>query len=631
MMCDLKVRFTQSPERRDVFEYALRAEVVSAEGISPKIFVYHQMPKGLDGNTFAEFDHVATPVDMQEIPEDAATDIVPWYRTNKVTVWLRNASDLDTAKQLLVNDISWLQKAYNHLSSENDFTVQETVDFHGEGEYTHPSKEEEDSMSRRIDKIEEELKNKVDKDVLSGVDIAANTADGMRESIGVMGNALGATVRSISAFLCLSFLTAFGAEVYTAEYNKLDPNTHPSIVTNVTFDGLAETNKLGYSMLGAEISKEASKTNYSVKVFDHAVNLLSSSGLSPSLVAGEYSLAFNMELPERTEGKARDFYIRFEMGWFSNGWYRVKCLFPEATTIEHENGEISVESPRMSGKPTVTIWHLTETKENVFSVTSSRMVDTSCPMLAHRWSFNGNYIDSVTGESPLSFFGNGFGIVSNALVLSGNGWGSGGIVLDKGTLGTGDATVEIWATQNAVKNNSLVFDYSNFDFFENTQYEAYLQWTSGTDINKDAMLLMSGGTVRYSKAGLGSGGFAIGVKYYIAMTFHDLGDGTTSVRVVKIRSSDHSVVFDGTATAPYWTLNSLTRYGATFALGLYKNSAALDANASYDEVRVWHTALSQAAILKSEIDGPDADVGCLNATLRMSSENTVHGGYEYLP
>ena len=239
MMCDLKVRFTQSPERRDVFEYALRAEVVSAEGISPKIFVYHQMPTGLDGNTFAEFDHVATPVDIQEIPEDAATDIVPWYRTNKVTVWLRNASDLDTVKQLLMNDISWLQKAYSHLSSENDFTVQETVDFHGEGEHTHPSKEEEDSMSRRIDKIEGELKNKVDKDILSGVDIAANTADGMRESIGVMGNVLGATIRSISAFLCLSCVTAFGAEVYTAEYNTLDLDTYPSIVTNVTFDGVA--------------------------------------------------------------------------------------------------------------------------------------------------------------------------------------------------------------------------------------------------------------------------------------------------------------------------------------------------------------------------------------------------------
>lgn len=128
-MCKIEVRFSQSPESCNVFEYALKAEVVSAEGITPKIFVYHQSPKGLDGNSFAEFDHVATPVDFQEIPEDAATETVPWYRTDKVTVWLRNAQDLKTAKQLLVNDIEWLKDAYDVLTSENDFTNQETIEF----------------------------------------------------------------------------------------------------------------------------------------------------------------------------------------------------------------------------------------------------------------------------------------------------------------------------------------------------------------------------------------------------------------------------------------------------------------------------------------------------------------------
>lgn len=128
-MCSLKVKFTQSPDRRNVFEYALKAEVVSAEGIPSKIFVYHQSPRGIEGNTFAEFDHVATPVDFQEIPEDAASETVPWYRTDNVTVWLRNANDLETAKNLLVNDIDLLQKAYGVLSRENDFTNQETIEF----------------------------------------------------------------------------------------------------------------------------------------------------------------------------------------------------------------------------------------------------------------------------------------------------------------------------------------------------------------------------------------------------------------------------------------------------------------------------------------------------------------------
>lgn len=128
-MCGIKVRFSQSAEGRGVFDYALKVEVVSANGIPAKIFVYHQSPAGIDGNIFSEFDHIATPVDLQEIPEDAASDTVPWYRTDKCTVWLRNASDLDNAKQLFVDDIAALQRSFDNLNRENDFQRQTTVEF----------------------------------------------------------------------------------------------------------------------------------------------------------------------------------------------------------------------------------------------------------------------------------------------------------------------------------------------------------------------------------------------------------------------------------------------------------------------------------------------------------------------
>lgn len=135
-MCSLKVRFTQSSERRNVFNYALRVEVVKASGISPKIFVYHQSPAGIDGNAPAEFDHIATPVDFQEIPEDAASEIVPWYRTDKCVLWLRSISDLNLAKQMFVDDINALQRSYGNLTSENSFVKQTTVEFSDAG--VHP-------------------------------------------------------------------------------------------------------------------------------------------------------------------------------------------------------------------------------------------------------------------------------------------------------------------------------------------------------------------------------------------------------------------------------------------------------------------------------------------------------------
>ena len=128
-MCSLKVRFSQSPERRGVLNYALRVEVLSATGIPTKIFVYHQSPSGINGNTFSEFDHVATPVDFQEIPEDAASNTVPWYRTDKVVVWFRNVSDLNLAKQMFVDDIYALQKTYDVLTSNENFERQSDVEF----------------------------------------------------------------------------------------------------------------------------------------------------------------------------------------------------------------------------------------------------------------------------------------------------------------------------------------------------------------------------------------------------------------------------------------------------------------------------------------------------------------------
>lgn len=132
-MCSLKVRFSQNYERRDVYFYALRADVISSEGISPKIFVYHQSPSGVDGNTFSEFDHVASPVDFQEIPEDAASEIVPWFRTNRFEAWFRNLADLNMAKQMLVDDISFLQRNFSILTSEDSFANQTTVEFSSDG------------------------------------------------------------------------------------------------------------------------------------------------------------------------------------------------------------------------------------------------------------------------------------------------------------------------------------------------------------------------------------------------------------------------------------------------------------------------------------------------------------------
>ena len=193
-MCGLKVRFSQSPDVRGVFAYALKVEVTSAVGIPPKIFVFHQMPAGVDGNTFAEFDHIATPVDFQEIPEDAASETVPWYRTDKCTIWCRSLDDLKTAKQLFVDDIAALQRTFEMLSRKDGFSSQTTIEFSGGTVAPAPSEEGGDMISREIEQIKADLSDKIGREALADVEIKANTADGMREAVETIGELLGATV-----------------------------------------------------------------------------------------------------------------------------------------------------------------------------------------------------------------------------------------------------------------------------------------------------------------------------------------------------------------------------------------------------------------------------------------------------
>lgn len=190
-MCGLRVRFKQSPEIRGVFMYALHIEVALADGISPKIFVYHQMPAGIDGNTFAEFDHVATPVDFQEIPEDAASETVPWYRTDKCTVWFRSLDDLKMAKQMFVDDIYELQRTFDILKREDNFVNQTTVDFTGEMPHLPVPEDTIDIIEAAIKELDEK---KVDKTALSGSNLSVSNLDEVRNALVTVARILGASI-----------------------------------------------------------------------------------------------------------------------------------------------------------------------------------------------------------------------------------------------------------------------------------------------------------------------------------------------------------------------------------------------------------------------------------------------------
>jgi hypothetical protein len=211
-----------------------------------KIFVYHQSPSGVNGNTFAEFDHVATPVDFQDIPEDAASNTVPWYRTDRVVVWFRNVSDLNLAKQMFVDDINALQKTYDVLTSKENFERQSDIEFTDTGVHEESAPEEDEgSIEEDIAAMKTEIEGKLSKDALNGVEFETNDAAGIRKAVKIMGKTLGAKiVKSIALAFGLWSLYAQGAGFSGDHYAQLDLDENPIIVTNVTFSGLATTGEL---------------------------------------------------------------------------------------------------------------------------------------------------------------------------------------------------------------------------------------------------------------------------------------------------------------------------------------------------------------------------------------------------
>ena len=242
----------------------------------------------------------------------------------------------------------------------------------------------------------------------------------------------------------------------------------------------------------------------------------------------------------------------------------------------------------------------------ICTTATSVLADALPSSLTHRWSFNSDENDQITGAAPVNRWTPSKISLSDGQVhFRGNSWGGGSLHLGNGSLGSGDATVEIWATQDAIRNNSVIFSYSNNGWGTSPTMDACMQWTVGTDINKDALWLKSDNVDRINK-GNTMAPYELGKEYHIAMTFHDNGDGSTTVYWQKRDAATGMLEKQDRAVVANWTLSAVTASTATFAIGVWKQrNVARDACASYNEVRVWNEALSPAQLAFNAKNGPD--------------------------
>lgn len=107
----------------------VKVTVTSATGLSPKIFVYREIPLNPNDVTkVAQFDHVASPSDLEDFPEDAPVSgsDPSWFRLNEVDVIVRSRTIADEFWGALLQDVTDLKSTLDRLDTFDDqdtFTI----------------------------------------------------------------------------------------------------------------------------------------------------------------------------------------------------------------------------------------------------------------------------------------------------------------------------------------------------------------------------------------------------------------------------------------------------------------------------------------------------------------------------
>ena len=219
--------------------------------------------------------------------------------------------------------------------------------------------------------------------------------------------------------------------------------------------------------------------------------------------------------------------------------------------------------------------------------------------LTHRWSFSGNLNDSV-GSSTATKIGSNVNLVDGKAVCTGNGAGQGSLNLGSNLLDTDGATIEIWAANDEVKSGSRIFEYG-----VDIGHYFMLAWTKSTDLYVDCAEAFSDGANNIYDGTLAP--FTLGRQYHIAVTFERQGDGTTKVRATRRDAASGAIQ----RVAVYSVTNGIHTFSSPILRLGRSFQGNADAKATYDEVRVWQGALSDAQLKASALAGPDANLSTL--------------------
>ena len=235
--------------------------------------------------------------------------------------------------------------------------------------------------------------------------------------------------------------------------------------------------------------------------------------------------------------------------------------------------------------------------------------NTATAWLAHRWSFNGGSLsDSVYGLTAATIPAASNAVfVGNAVRLGIDYKGSGATSLNlgKALVAGGNATIEIWGSRLRSITNMRLFDWG-------PSPSAYIcmAWHNDPKI-----------WVRYrADSAAITGCFADNVNYHIALTIKANGDGTSAVHFIRRNLDDPTDVKTCDETVSNWTLPDVNFGDFYLGHSQHSSEASNDANAIYDEVRIWRGVLNDEALALSAQKGPDATAADLAAVVAKNGE-----------
>ena len=257
--------------------------------------------------------------------------------------------------------------------------------------------------------------------------------------------------------------------------------------------------------------------------------------------------------------------------------------------------------------------------------------------LVHRWTFNNGDLRDKVGNKDgwvVAPTDSSKAIVTNStsLRLAGGTRGTAGhIELGSNILPSDGSplTIELWATQHGAGSWSRVFEIGS------SWTNSFLfTWTRGTTLGQNRIEGtdgMTGSAYRMVyRIDDTLAPFSLDTEYHLAVTMSpDAESGRWRVTAYKQDAVTGETLAKGTALAEEgWSPARLIQKYAY--LGYSISSSDLDANASYNEVRVWSAALTEEQLAKNARLGPDSvcyyPVGEGTASLPASARLDVRDG-----